>query len=105
MAVAREERTMTPRAAGWFPIALRILRAPHLWWTALRQLTRMIPPRWWRRPPFLPLPDRTYMRFRIETAYGATGTTSADDVVRYLEWCRATERAHRGAARTGTEGP
>jgi hypothetical protein len=49
--------------------------------------------RWWTRPPYLPVPDRRYMRFRLETAYGTDGPGRAADVVRYLEWCRASERA------------
>jgi hypothetical protein len=52
----------------------------------------MIPPDWWRRRPFLPVPDAAYVRFRIETAYGPMGEATPDDVVRYLEWCRETER-------------
>ena len=28
------------------------------------------PPGWWRRAPFTPRPDRAYLRFRTETAYG-----------------------------------
>ena len=44
-----------------------------LWATALRQGVRMCPPGWWRRPPFLPLPDREYLRFRLETQYGSGG--------------------------------
>lgn len=26
---------------------------------------------WWRRAPFLPLPDRRYWAFRMATAYGS----------------------------------
>lgn len=48
----------------------------------------MVAPRWWARPPFLPLPDRGYVRFRLVTAYGATGRPEARDLVEYLEWCR-----------------
>ena len=29
--------------------------------------------RWYRRPPFLPLPSKVYMRWRMETAYGRNG--------------------------------
>lgn len=41
--------------------------------------------------PFLPLPDRGYLRFRVETQYGADGTPDPRDVVTYLEWCRNME--------------
>ncbi|HEV7862955.1 MAG TPA: hypothetical protein VGR20_09650 [Acidimicrobiia bacterium] len=48
----------------------------------------MARPGWWRRPPFLPLPDPDYVRFRLQTAYGPHGTPAADDLVAYLNWCR-----------------
>ncbi len=42
---------------------------------------------WYARFPFLPLPARDYMRWRMYTAYGDEGTVpSADDVVRYARW-------------------
>jgi hypothetical protein len=40
---------------------------------------------WWRDPPFLPLPDRTYLRWRMYTAYG-----SEDAVLRFVRWRRET---------------
>jgi hypothetical protein len=49
-------------------------------------------PGWWRRPPFLPLPDPDYVRFRLQTAYGSTGTPAGDDLVAYLSWCREFNR-------------
>ncbi len=49
--------------------------------------------------PFLPVPDRAYVRFRMETAYGARGTPRVEDLVTYLEWCRDTERIRRAERR------
>ena len=69
---------------------------PSLWPTALRQLARMTPPRWWTRRPFLPVPDADYLRFRLETQYGALSESSdvmsPDDVVVYLRWCQTSGR-------------
>ncbi|HZP29416.1 MAG TPA: hypothetical protein VFC99_10725 [Acidimicrobiia bacterium] len=106
-----------------------MLAHPELWPTALRQAARLAPAGWWRRPPFLPLPDREYLRFRLETQYGsptpAAGAASVteggagypgagrarpwsgrerlrldpEDVVTYLRWCRDQERARRTGAR------
>ena len=43
--------------------------------------------RWYRRPPFLPLPSKAYMRWRMETAYGQNGTVvPSGDLERYLRW-------------------
>lgn len=53
----------------------------------------MAPLGWWRRPPYLPLPDRAYLRFRLETQYGEGGAPRPGDLVTYLDWCRAEERA------------
>jgi hypothetical protein len=76
----------------WFQTFVAVVRRPGLWWTATRQVLRMARRRWWTQPPFLPVPDRNYVRFRLETAYGMSEPRAAD-VVRYLEWCRTSERA------------
>ena len=66
---------------------------PELWGTALRQVVRLAARGWWRRPPFLPLPDRDYLGFRLVTAYGSPDRSpDADDVLAYLRWCRAWPR-------------
>jgi hypothetical protein len=46
---------------------------------------------WYRRPPFLPLPDPTYLRWRMYTAYAdEQAIPPADDVVRFARWRRET---------------
>ncbi|HET8769415.1 MAG TPA: hypothetical protein VFM71_00375 [Gemmatimonadaceae bacterium] len=43
--------------------------------------------RWWARAPFLPLPARAYIRWRMYTAYGdADAVPPVEDVVRYARW-------------------
>lgn len=79
---------------------LRILsavaRRPDLWATAARQVRVLTRPGWWRRPPFLPVPDPDYLAFRMETMYGDRAAKPAGpDVVAYLEWCRSHRRALR----------
>jgi hypothetical protein len=68
-----------------------VLRRPSLWVTALRQARAMAAPGWWRRPPFVPVPPRDYLRFRLQTAYGGDGRgpIQVDDLVTYLHWCRS----------------
>ncbi|MEJ7583181.1 MAG: hypothetical protein WKF43_03660 [Acidimicrobiales bacterium] len=78
---------MTP--AGAAQAALAVLRHPGLWSTAVTQVGRLAPSGWWRRRPFLPLPDPEYLRFRLETAYGEHRDPEPDDVVAYLSWCKA----------------
>jgi hypothetical protein len=47
--------------------------------------------RWWARPPFLPLPDREYLRWRMYTAYAdEDAVPPAEDVVRFATWRRET---------------
>ncbi len=42
---------------------------------------------WFRRPPFLPLPSRGYMEWRLDTAYGdPSAQPTIDEVERYLVW-------------------
>jgi hypothetical protein len=46
---------------------------------------------WWRKPPFLPLPDRTYLRWRMYTAYAdENAVPPAEDVIRFARWRRET---------------
>ena len=43
--------------------------------------------RWYRRPPFLPIPSKEYMMWRMETAYGKGITiVPFEDLERYLRW-------------------
>lgn len=72
----------------WVQAALAVLRRPSLWGVAIAQALRMAPSGWWRRPPFLPVPDPAYLRFRLETQYGSDREPEPDDVVTYLHWCR-----------------
>jgi hypothetical protein len=66
---------------------------PTLWGTAVRQVFVLARPGWWHRWPFLPLPDRDYLAFRLQTAYGRRDAPlQAADVVSYLHWCRAWPR-------------
>ncbi len=95
MASAAQPERVHGRAARWGAY-LRALAAllvhPDLWVTALRQAALLAGTGWWRRPPFLPLPDRGYLRFRIETAYGDDGLPESGDLVAYLRWCRERRR-------------
>ena len=69
---------------------------PWLWPTAVRQGLALAPAGWWRRAPFLPVPDRDYLAFRMQTMYGEAGTVPpADDLVAYLTWCRRFRREAR----------
>jgi hypothetical protein len=44
---------------------------------------------WWRLPPFLPLPDQAYLRWRMYTAYGdEEAVPPARDVERFARWRR-----------------
>jgi len=66
---------------------------PELWATAARQVLLLAPTGWWRRRPWLPLPDPAYLRFRLQTAYGdPEREPEPADVVTYLHWCRAWPR-------------
>jgi hypothetical protein len=73
-----------------------VLAHPALWGTAVRQLLVLAPTGWWRRAPYLPLPDPAYLRFRLQTAYGDPDREpDPSDLVIYLHWCRAWPRLTR----------
>ena len=72
-----------------------VIARPRLWLTALRQYRATLPTRWWRRRPFLPIPPREYVRFRLLTQYGSMNhRIEAVDVLNYLSWCKL----HRASA-------
>jgi len=79
------------RALPLAPAALTALvRRPVLWPTAIRQWRAFVAPGWWKHRPFLPVPSRHYMAFRLQTMYGSSSATmSSDDLIGYLEWCRS----------------
>lgn len=46
---------------------------------------------WWRKPPFLPLPDPTYLKWRMYTAYADEhAVPPVEDVIRFARWRRET---------------
>ena len=65
---------------------------PHLLATAWAFRGR----RWYARAPFLPLPAKSYMRWRMETAYGDPDfVPSAPDFERFLVWASHMRREMR----------
>jgi hypothetical protein len=79
----------------WSALAVRLaLRAairPRLALDLLRAAWAFRRRRWWTRPPFLPLPDSTYLRWRMYTAYAdEDAVPPADDVIRFARWRRET---------------
>ena len=82
-------------AASWSSLAVRLAaRAalrPRLTLDLLGALWAFRRLEWWRRPPFLPLPDQDYLRWRMYTAYADEhAVPPADDVVRFARWRRET---------------
>ncbi|MHB8438923.1 MAG: hypothetical protein ACYDD4_07155 [Acidimicrobiales bacterium] len=79
------------------PVAMVVLRHPSLWLVGAVQGLRQARPRWWRDWPPLPAPDESWWRFRMETAYGGHGDTTArpEDVESFLRWCRDMHRWRR----------
>lgn len=74
-------------------VVVAVARRPRLWTTAMRQWRRTTPRGWWRRWPFLPVPARGYLHFRLVTQYGRPDhRIEAGDVVDYLAWCRLHDR-------------
>jgi len=44
---------------------------------------------WFRKPPFLPLPDSDYWHFRMVTANGSSGTVAPASMVEAAAWALA----------------
>ena len=76
---------------GWgrltLALAWRAIKSPPLAVDLLRVAWRFRSRHWHRRWPFLPLPNRDYVRWRMHTAYGDhDAVPSPEDVVRYARW-------------------
>jgi len=68
-------------------LAWRGVRDPRTASALLRVAWRFRARGWYRRFPFLPLPARDYLKWRMYTAYGdANIVPSPDDIVRYSRW-------------------
>ena len=78
---------------NWVGIARAVIRRPHLWRAATRQVRRTAVPGWWHRWPLLPVPAGDYLRFRLVTQYGdERARPQTGDVLNYLEWVREWNR-------------
>ena len=70
-----------------FRLAVRAVRRPRLAIDLIRITWRFRSNAWYRQFPFLPLPDPTYLRWRMYTAYGDyNAVPSVTDVERYARW-------------------
>lgn len=76
---------------GWPRLFLslcgRSLRNPAVGVSLVRVGWRFRRRDWYRRFPFLPLPAREYVQWRMHTAYGSDDAVPpANDVIRYARW-------------------
>ena len=70
-------------------LALRAVINPRLAVDLLRVLWAFRARRWYRRPPFLPVPPADYIRWRMYTAYGdEAAVPPVEDVIRFARWRR-----------------
>lgn len=77
------------RTQSMMMIILGLLLRPHYWLIALSVGIRMIPQRWWAHWPYVPIPRKAYLKFRLETQYGGhSPQANLPDVLRYLRWVR-----------------
>jgi hypothetical protein len=84
-----------PNTASWTTLFARLVaRAvinPRLALDLLRLAWSFRARGWYRQTPFLPLPPREYLRWRMLTAYGdEDAVPPVDDVVRFAVWRRET---------------
>ena len=82
-------------SSSWSSLVLRLIaRAvvnPRLALDLLRTAWAFRRRRWWAGPPFLPVPDRTYLQWRMYTAYAdERAVPPVSDVVRFARWRRET---------------
>ncbi|MDZ4674156.1 MAG: hypothetical protein SGI84_06855 [Gemmatimonadota bacterium] len=88
---------MPPASGSWIALgvrlALRGVLSPWLGVDLLRMGWAFRRRNWWRLPPFVPLPDQTYLRWRMDTAYGdPAAIPPLADVVSFARWRREVMR-------------
>ncbi|HUF34691.1 MAG TPA: hypothetical protein VMN37_02015 [Gemmatimonadales bacterium] len=72
-------------------LAARAVVRPRLALDLLRTAWAFRRRRWWARAPYLPLPDRTYLEWRMYTAYADEhAVPPPGDVIRFARWRRET---------------
>lgn len=72
-------------------LTLRALVNPRLAVDLLRTMWAFRRRGWYGRFPFLPLPDQTYLRWRMYTAYGSEDAVPpVADVIGFARWRRET---------------
>lgn len=73
--------------ASYLRILGMVLRRPGLVPSLLATAWAFRARGWYGRFPFLPIPPRSYVRWRMETAYGdPDAVPPPDDLERYLRW-------------------
>jgi hypothetical protein len=89
--MADARRRTWPRLV--FALLLRAAVNPRLALDLVRTYWAFRRRHWWRRPPFLPVPDRTYLRWRMYTAYAdEEAVPPVEDVIAFARWRRETMR-------------
>lgn len=77
-----------------------VLRSPARWVEGLRAAWALRSLTWFSQAPYLPLPDRTYLRWRSLTAYGdSSAPVPSADLLLYLTWRAAYRRSRKRANR------
>jgi len=92
-AVRRNVRRTKALAARDTISAVRHLKIA---WALLRFYGRAVPGDWYRKFPFLPIPPRDYIQWRLHTAYGQRRPplgTVVRDVWQFGDWLRTFPRA------------
>lgn len=84
-------RTLASWSALCLRLAVRALASPRLAVDLTRLVWSFRARDWYRRVPFLPLPPREYIRWRMFTAYGdEQAVPPLEDVIRFARWRRET---------------
>ncbi|MBG02341.1 MAG: hypothetical protein CL470_08735 [Acidimicrobiaceae bacterium] len=80
-----------------FKEIMKIAVRPHLWVVAVTQLWHLRKKNWYKSFPFMPIPSKEYLQFRLLTAYGNEdpGEYIEKDLITYLKWSRGWKTSAR----------
>src|SRR5262245_48525799 len=88
---SKQVRRLLSRTSRHARDSISYVRHLQIAWALVRFYFRLTPAQWYRRFPFLPVPPRNYIQWRLRTAYGKDQPSIREviqDLWRLGDWLR-----------------
>jgi len=82
-----KRKELTLKVAWFLKILMSLIRRPSLWPVTIKQLFKIAKTRWFLSFPFLPIPSKDFIDFRVITYQGdKEDFPNAKVVITWLDW-------------------